>query len=209
MSIELDSTKYVMATVRVPIEISMTGEQTVHSELYEIEYDIIDQLPNVSVRANRDQISTLFSKIADVYDDEIAFHPDYYEASLGESESEFAESESAESESAESDTEDTGPFVPIPTEASSTFMFHVVAESESESESDNDHPKPTIEFSRDIHDEQMVRKDEIRKYKTYPKSTTFRRTRRPPSRFSRKSETRFLQVPDEILREFRSVATDK
>jgi hypothetical protein len=205
MRVELDSTKYVMATIRVPIEISMTGVQTIHSELYHIEYDVIDQLPDFPENRNTDQLSSIFSRIAETYDEEIEFkqtidtpnHQPILRTTIDDSDMSDA--------SVESDSESESEFVFKPE----------YGEDEDDEDEDDDsdtidgfaydddetphHSIPPIQFSQEIPDELMVRKDEIRRHRPFPKSKTFRRAHKPQSRFSRKSDTRFIRVPDAIL----------
>lgn len=204
MRVELDSTKYVMATIRVPIEISMTGIQTIHSELYHIEYDVIDQLPDFPENRNTDQLSNIFSRIAETYDEEIEFkqtidtpnHQPILRTTIDDSDMSDA--------SFRSDSESESEFVFKPEydededDDDDTIDGFVYDEDETPDESP-DHSIPPIQFSQEIPDELMVRKDEIRTHRPFPKSKTFRRTHKPQSRFSRKSDTRFIRVPDTIL----------
>ena len=203
MHVELDSTKYVMATIRVPIEISMTGVQTIHSELYHIEYDVIDQLPDFPENRNTDQLSNIFSRIAETYDEEIEFkqtidtpnHQPILRTTMDDSDMSDA--------SFRSDSESESEFVFKPEydedeEDDDTTDGFVYDDDETPDETPN-HSIPPIQFSQEIPDELMVRKDEIRTHRPFPKSKTFRRAHKPQSRFSRKSDTRFIRVPDAIL----------
>lgn len=206
MRVELDSTKYVMATIRVPIEISMTGEQTIHSELYHIEYDVIDQLPDFPENRNTDQLSNIFSRIAETYDEEIEFkqtidtpnHQPILRTTIEDSD--MSDASFRSDASFESDSESESEFVFKPEydededDDDDTTDGFVYDEDESP-----EHSIPPIQFSQEIPDELMVRKDEIRRHRPFPKSKTFRRAHKPQSRFSRKSDTRFIRVPDTIL----------
>jgi hypothetical protein len=201
MRIELDTTKYVMAIIHVPIEIGVDGEQTVHSDLYHIEYSVIDQLPDFPQNRNTEQLFNIFSKIAETYDDEIEFKQTLEPNSTIMDYTYMSETNSFVSES-DSDAESYSEFVFKP-EYNDDIDDDNHIDNDTIYESD-DEPRntTTIQFSHEIPDELIVRKDEIRKYRPFPKSKTFRRTHKPQSRFSRKSETRFLRVPDAILREF-------
>jgi hypothetical protein len=202
MRIELDTTKYVMATIHVPIEIGVDGEQTIHSELYHIEYSVIDQLPDFPQNRNTEQLSNIFSKIAETYDAEIEFKQTLEPNStiIDDTSSDMLDSNSVVSDS---DSESDSEFVFKP--EYNDYIDddnHIDNDPVYESDDEPKNTTTTIQFSHEIPDELIVRKDEIRKYRPFPKSKTFRRTHKPQSRFSRKSETRFLRVPDTILREF-------
>ena len=87
--------KFVMATIHVPVEITVEGTQITHTELYEVEFSAIDRLPSYREPPAFVDVAGLFSKISE--EPGIAFRND--ESDSG--------SESDDSESgSESDSDD-------------------------------------------------------------------------------------------------------
>ena len=208
--VELDQTRYIMATIRVPIEINTSGEQTVHNELYQIEYSIIDDLPDIPENRRHANVSTLFSKISETFEEEEDFafreQTDEYSDEYSDDESEsqhFPTSlpsvvSPANFEISYNNTvENSGLiFKPEYTRDSSSVEKNVGIKTESGTKIAI---KESIEGKTQEPDTMFVKKNEIREKRPFPKSKTFRRAQKPPSRFSRKSETRFLDIPLSIL----------
>jgi len=187
--------KYVLATIAIPIEITPDGDQITHTELYSIDFSVLDFLPNPSEQVAEIDISQLFSCISDKATDEFAFRSSESGTESGESESRSgSESESEYETESDSDGGD--------------FLFREeyrtsIPEDESE----------TMLGSREGGlAPPVVHKNEIQTRRAFPRSKTFRRFRsastrgdtRPGGirnqRFSRRSDMRrFIHVPKHIL----------
>jgi len=61
----MSHSKFVMATIHVPVEITVEGHQITHTELYEVEFSAIDRLPTYREPPAFVDVAGLFSKIGE------------------------------------------------------------------------------------------------------------------------------------------------
>jgi len=87
----MSHSKFVMATIHVPVEITVEGTQITHTELYEVEFSAIDRLPAYREPPAFVDVAGLFSKISE--EPGIAFRNTDVESG-SESEDESSDSES-------------------------------------------------------------------------------------------------------------------
>jgi hypothetical protein len=138
-----------MATIHVPVEITVEGTQITHTELYQVEFSAIDRLPVYREPPAFVDVAGLFSKIGE--EPGIAFRED--------------------DSSSESDSDDV------------EFRF--------QSTFDNGESDPSL----------TVAKTEIRGPRPYPKSRTFRHNTGGKRRYTRKSDSRFIHIPQSVINE--------
>jgi hypothetical protein len=146
-----------MATIHVPVEITVEGTQITHTELYEVEFSAIDRLPSYREPPAFVDVAGLFSKISE--EPGLSFRND--ESDSG--------SESDDSESGSDDVE---------------FRFQSTLETDNGNEED-----PSL----------TVAKTEIRGPRPYPKSRTFRHNGASKRRYTRKSDSRFIHIPQSVI----------
>jgi hypothetical protein len=159
--------KFVMATIHVPVEITVEGTQITHTELYEVEFSAIDRLPVYREPPAFVDVAGLFSKISE--EPGIAFRND--EPDSGSESDESESGSESESESGSDDVE---------------FRFQSTFDNGEEDEED-----PSL----------TVAKTEIRGPRPYPKSRTFRHNGASKRRYTRKSDSRFIHIPQSVINE--------
>jgi len=191
--------KYVMATICIPVEVKPGGEQIIHDGLYQVKYELIDCLPTRNeANKNKLDVSDLFTKINESYRS-----PSEYDITFKDN-SNSNESEESESESESESDNDDGSELVFKSESSDIEM-----EDESD-ESDIDFPtihpsiapleKPQIRVLTQQPEQLVVSRHEIQPKRHYPKSRTFRNKElKRQTRFTRKSDMRYFPIPESIL----------
>jgi hypothetical protein len=71
--VDLNLTKYVLANITIPIEITPDGNQIMHSDLYGIEFTPIDFLPAPNTNTTELDLSQLFLSVLDNSTENFAF----------------------------------------------------------------------------------------------------------------------------------------
>ena len=72
-----------MAIISIPIEITANGDQITHTDLYKVDFTVIDYLPPPTKPLVEINLAELFSQIADNPSDELAFRNDAEETVSG------------------------------------------------------------------------------------------------------------------------------
>jgi hypothetical protein len=203
----MTESKYIMAIISIPIEITANGDQITHTDLYKVDFTVIDYLPPASTPLVEINVAELFSQIADKPSDNLAFRNDV-EDLLSDSES--FNDEPSDIDDSVSDITDNAEYP--------NYVSDIESEPENEDLDDgfaiqNEHTSiPDMDdnvsctFYESPEDEREPKQEnekEIAKRRTFPKSKTIRRTHTHISnrkRFSRRVNERMIYIPQHIIR---------
>ena len=198
----MNDSKYIMAIISVPIEITPEGDQITHSDLYKVDFTVLDYLPPPSVPIVEINIAELFSQIAVKTTDELAFRASG--SDIGESSGTGLESFNDEP----SDIEDT-----VSEITDNAEYPNYVSDCDNEEDENYEdgfisgHTSVSLGKSDDdaysctfYENPENVQEKEIVKRKPFSKSKTIRRTHYTPAkRFSRRINNRLIHIPQPIL----------
>jgi len=213
----MDERKYIMAIISIPIEITPTGDQLMHTDLYNIEFTALDYLPHPSTPIVELNVAELFSQISNHHNEDIEFRDSN---SVVESDDDMSDDFAEEDENTHisdisdentSDIEDSvEPILRIvdntnddsvdgfETQSDTTASTSCINEDEFSNEgaiADSKFQfKPGV-----IEDAEPLCRTEIRNTRPFPASKTFRRARSSIQRFSRKTYNRLIHIPKHII----------
>jgi hypothetical protein len=197
-----------MAIISIPIEITPDGDQITHTDLYKVDFTVIDYLPPPSKPLVEINLVELFSQIADKPSDELAFRNDAEDfASASDTCSDTFNDEPSNMDGSVSDITDNAEYPNYVSDIESEDLedgfasqserasFHDTDDNGSNTFYENTEKEPEYE------DPQIYEK-EIAKHRTFPKSKTIRRTHptNNRNRFSRRANNRIIHIPPHIIR---------
>ena len=201
----MNESKYIMAIISVPIEITPEGDQITHTDLYKVDFTVLDYLPPPSEPIVEINIAELFSQIAVKPSDELAFRAsgsDIGESSSGSGLESFNDepSDMDETVSEITDNAEYPNYVSdCDNEEDENYEDGFVSEHTSISlgKSDDDDAYSCTFYENPENEPEK----EIKKRKPFSKSKTIRRTHYTPAkRFSRRINNRLIHIPQHILR---------
>lgn len=182
----MSESKYIMAIISIPIEITANGDQITHTDLYKVDFTVIDYLPPPSKPLVEINLVELFSQIADKPSDELAFRNDAEDfASASDTCSDTFNDEPSDMDGSVSDITDNAeyPNYVSDTDDNGSNTFYENTENEPE------------------HEDPQRYEKEIAKHRTFPKSKTIRRMHLSNrNRFSRRANNRIIHIPPHIIR---------
>jgi hypothetical protein len=165
----MKNSKYVLATIYLPIEVTPEGKQITHKELYNIKFSVLDFLPPKPAFVKTEiSISELFPQIKEKPQDVLQFRENTPTDTICDSDDE------SENHS-ENESDDTNSLVSYNFENDSS-THDIVSD------------KPAFQF-----------KKEPPKMRIKSKSKTFRRIQTASRRFSRRSDTRIVHIPQYFI----------